>query len=275
MKKEKWTYETTVKSPGRPKKGATTEKILIKLAMENDWGYGKIQGEMKKLGHSVSIRYVRDVLKRHGIPPSDNRKGMSWKQFILSHMDVLWATDFFTEEVWTRAGLITYYVLFFIHLGTRRVHFAGCTPNPNYAWVSQQSRNFSMQLNDMPETCCKYLIHDRDTSFYAMDTVLKAEDIEIIKTPPKTPRCNAYAERFVKESREILDNLIFLGSKHLHHTLKNIERYHNKYRPHQGIGNTIPLKFNYPKEPVLIEDVKCKEMLGGLLNHYYVDKKAA
>lgn len=275
MKKKKWTYDNSPRNPGRPRKGKETEEIIIKLAMENTWGYGKIQGEMKKLGYHVSISYVRDVLKKRGIPPSDNRKGMTWKQFILSHMDVLWATDFFTEEIWTRLGLTTYYVLFFIHLGTRRVYFAGCTTHPNYAWVSQQSRNFSMQLDDIPETSCKYIIHDRDTCFYAMDAVLKVENIEIIKTPPKSPICNSYAERFVKEARGTLDNLVLFGSKHLIHVLKKIEKYHNEYRPHQGIGNTIPLKYNYPDEPVSMENINCKEILSGLLNHYYVDKKAA
>jgi putative transposase len=123
MKKEKWTYDNTVKSPGRPRKGKETEEIIMKLALENGWGYGRIQGEMKKLGYHVSVSYVRDVLKRNGIPPSDNRKGISWKQFISSHMDVLWATDFFTEEVWTRIGLTTYYILFFIHLSRNKIIF--------------------------------------------------------------------------------------------------------------------------------------------------------
>ena len=227
------------------------------------------------MGYTVSASYVRDVLKKNGIPPSDQRKGMSWKQFILSHMDVIWASDFFTEEVWTRAGLVTCYVLFFIHLGTRRTRFAGCTPNPNYAWVSQQARNFSMDLDDMNECCCSYIIHDRDTCFYALDWVLKAEDIKIVKTPPRMPLGNAFSERFVKEARETLDNIILFGEGHLNHVLKKIERYHNKYRPHQGIENTIPLKFDYPLKPVHIKNIQCEETLGGLLNHYYEDKKAA
>ena len=275
MKKEKWTYDNSPKNPGRPKKGTEVEEIIIKLAMENTWGYRRIQGEMKKLGHLVSASYVRDVLKRNGIPPSDNRKGMTWKQFISSHMDVLWATDFFTEEAWTKAGLVPYYVLFFIHLGTRRIHFAGCTPNPNYAWVSQQTRNFSMKLSDIPDICCKYIIHDRDTCFYALDPVLETENVKIIKIPLHTPQCNAFSERFVRETRETLDNLILFGEKHLRLVLNKIEKHHNEYRPHQGIGNTIPIKFNYPKVPVSIEDIECKEILGSLLNHYYVDKKAA
>lgn len=127
MKDKKWTFDTTPKKPGRPRKRKETEDLVVKLALENDnWGYKTIAGELRKLGHTASREYVRDVLKRHGIPPAPNRKGLSWKQFIASHMDVIWATDFFTEEVWTSRGLVTYYVLFYIHLGTRRVHIAGC-----------------------------------------------------------------------------------------------------------------------------------------------------
>ena len=132
-----------------------------------------------------------------------------------------------------------------------------------------------MKLDDIPEACCKYIIHDRDTCFYGMDSVLKTEDIEIVTTPPKSPRCNSYAERFVKESRETLNNLILFGEKHLRVVLKRIEKYHNNYRTHQGIGNIIPLEYNYPNKSVSIKEIKCKEILGGLLKHYYVDKKAA
>jgi putative transposase len=230
---------------------------------------------MKKLGYHVSESYVRDILKKNGIPPSGQRKGLSWKQFILSHMDIMWATDFFTEEVWTRAGLVTCYVLFFIHLGTRRIHVAGCTPNPKYAWVSLQARNFSMLLDDKQKDRCKYIIHDRDSCFHALDAVLSVEDIEIVKTPPRAPMCNAYAERFVREARETLDNMILFGESHLSHVCKKIEKYHNKYRPHQGLGNMIPLRFDYPRKPTSLKSIQCKETLGGLLNHYYAEKQAA
>lgn len=107
-------------------------------------------GEMKKLGHNVSGSYVRDVLKKHGLPPAPHRKGLSWKRFIDSHMDVTWATDFFTEEAWTSKGLVTFYVLFFIHLGTRRVYVSGATPNPNAEWVKQQARNFCVVIDEHP-----------------------------------------------------------------------------------------------------------------------------
>ena len=84
--------------------------------------------------------------KRHGIPPAPERKTTTtWKEFIRTHMDVLVATDFFTAEVWTLGGLVTYYVLFFIHLGSRKVHIAGVTPHPNEAWMVQVARNVTME----------------------------------------------------------------------------------------------------------------------------------
>ncbi len=173
MKKEKWTFDNTPKKSGRSRKSKDSEELILRVAEENtSWGYWRIAGELKKLGHVASKSHVRDVLKRHGIPPAPNRKGLSWKQFIASHMDVTWASDFFTEEVWTLGGLVTCYVLFFIHQGTRRVSIAGCTPHPDSAWVAQQARNFCLQLDDSAEPC-RYLIHDRDTCFLPLDAVLQ------------------------------------------------------------------------------------------------------
>ncbi len=137
MKREKWTFDSTPRTRGRSRKSEDIEKLTIRLGEENSsWGYWRIAEELKKLGHVVSKSHVRDVLKRHGIPPAPNRRGLSWKQFIESHMDVIRASDFFTEEVWSLGGLVTYYVLFYIHLGTRRVRIAGCTPNPDATWTT-------------------------------------------------------------------------------------------------------------------------------------------
>ena len=123
-----------------------------------------------------------------------------------------------------------------------------------------------MHLDDIPEKCT-HLIHDRDTSLLALDTVLK-DEIKIVKTPPHSPKCNAYAERFVREARETLNNMILMGERHLFRTMKQIEKHHNQERPHQGIKNKIPLPFDYPKNPVPLAEIKSRERLGGLLNHY-------
>jgi putative transposase len=180
--------------------------------------------------------------------------------------------DFFTEEVWTIGGLVTFYTLFLIHLKTRRVNIAGCTANPDSAWVKQQARNFSMLLDDIDEKC-RYLIHDRDAGLAGFDFIAKSQGIKIVKTPPSAPMCNAFAERFVREARQTLDQIIPLGPGHFRRVLKCIELHHNKERPHQGIANRIPLGFKYPQTPAAVFEVGCKSSLGGLLNHYY--KKAA
>ncbi len=274
MKQMKWTYDNRPKKPGRPPKGKQTEELVVRLAEDNGtWGYTRIAGELRKLGHKVSPSCVRDILKEHGIPPCPQRKGMSWKQFIQSHMDLTWATDLFTEEVWTLSGLVTCYVLFFIHLGTRRVFIAGCTPHPESVWMSQQARNFCMIVDDSGEKC-RYLIHDRDTVFLPFDTVLATEDLRIVKTPPRTPLCNAFAERHVRECRETLDSMILIGERHLQHVLKKIEHHHNLRRPHQGLRNAVPMGFEYPEDAVAPAEVQCESVLGGLLNHYRAAKAA-
>jgi len=270
MKRKKWTFGH--KKPGRPRKAGETKKLVLKLAEENVWGYRRIADEMKKLGHDLCPGTVRNILIQHGLPPAPKRKGKSWKRFIQSHMDVAWAMDFFTEEVWTIGGLVTFYTLFLVHLKTRSVHIAGCTANPDSAWIKQQARNFSMLLDDIDEKC-RYVIHDRDASFSGFDFVLKAQGIKIVKTPPKAPMCNAFAERFVREARETLDQIIPLGRWHFQHALKCIELHHNRLRPHQCIGNRIPLGFEYPQTPAKASQVGCESLLGGLLNHYY--KKAS
>jgi putative transposase len=120
MKRRKWTFDNTPKRPGRPHQAKATEALALRMAEENSWGYVRIAGELKKLGHEVSPPYVRDLMRKHGLPTSPHRKGLSWKQFIQAHLEVTWAADFFTEEVWTCSGLVTYYTLFFIHYYAER-----------------------------------------------------------------------------------------------------------------------------------------------------------
>jgi len=131
-----------------------------------------------------------------------------------------------------------------------------------------------MLLDEINEKC-RYIVHDRDNSFLPFDYVIKSEGIKIVRTPPHAPMCNAFAERFVREARETLNNMILLGERHFHHVLKCIEQHHNNERPHQGICNVIPLNFAYPEKQAAPENILCKSSLGGLLNHYYIDKEAA
>jgi putative transposase len=134
------------KAPGRPKIDQELEALVVRMAQENrSWGYDRIAGALKHLGYTIAAQTVGNILKRHGIPPAPQRKETTtWKEFIRTHMEVLVATDFFTAEVWTKAGLATYYVLFFIHLASRKVHVAGVTLHPDEPWMVQMARNVTM-----------------------------------------------------------------------------------------------------------------------------------
>ena len=134
-------------APGRPKIDKDLEALVLRMAQENrSWGYDRIVGALANLGYTISDQTVGNILKRHGLPPAPERTTTTtWKEFIRTHMDVLVATDFFTAEVWTLGGLVTYYVLFFIHLGSRQVPIAGVTTHPNAAWMVQVARNLTME----------------------------------------------------------------------------------------------------------------------------------
>jgi putative transposase len=138
---------TQRKAPGRPMIDQELEALVVRMARENrSWGYDRIVGALANLGYTVSDQTVGNILKRHGIPPAPERKTTTtWNEFIRTHMAVLVATDFFTAEVWTLGGLVSYYVLFFIHLSSRKVHIAGMTPQPNHAWMMQVARNVTME----------------------------------------------------------------------------------------------------------------------------------
>jgi putative transposase len=135
-------------SLGRPRVDPELEDLVLRIARENrSWGYDRIQGALAHLGYHISDQTVGNILKRHGVQPAPERmKTTTWKEFLRSHLDVLVATDFFTTEVWTWCGLVTYYILFFlhVHVGSRRVHIAGAMPHPNEAWLKQIARNETM-----------------------------------------------------------------------------------------------------------------------------------
>jgi Homeodomain-like domain len=165
---DKFDGSTQRKSPGRPRVEKELEDLVVQMAKENrGWGYDRLAGAMAHLGYEISDQTVGNILKRRGIPTApERRKTTTWKAFIRTHMDVLWATDFFTTEVWTLGGLVTYYILFFIHLESRQVHIAGVTSHPHEPWMMQMARNLTMEEWGLLKPG-QYLIHDRDTKFCA------------------------------------------------------------------------------------------------------------
>ena len=148
----------------------------MKLARENSsWGYDRIVGALANLGQEISDQSVGNILRRHGIAPAPKRKqSTTWSDFIRSHRDVLAGTDFFTVEVLTWRGLVTYYVLFFIQLSNRRVSIGAITDHPDAMAMEQMGRNATLEELGCLHRC-RYLLHDRDTKFCeSFGEVLKA-----------------------------------------------------------------------------------------------------
>jgi putative transposase len=121
------------------------EPLVVQLACQNKrWGYRRLVGALSNLGHEVSHQTVANILKRHGLGPASAReKTTTWREFIRSHLEVLAAVDFFTVEVWTMAGLMTYYVLTFMRVASRQVCIVGITASPDARWMEQMARNVS------------------------------------------------------------------------------------------------------------------------------------
>jgi putative transposase len=260
--RRRWTYRQ--RRSGRPPTGRALRELVLRLARENPgWGYQRITGELIKLGFRISPSTVRRLLAAAGLEPAPRRHAVSWPTFLRRQAASLLACDFFTVETVTLRRL---YVLFFIELGSRRVHLAGCTTNPSGAWVVQQARNLS--FTGLFERM-RFLIHDRDSKFTgAFDEVFRSEGITVIHTPLQAPQANAYAERFVRTARtECLDWLLILGRRHLEHVLRIYVQHYNRERPHRGFALQ-------PPEPLQVKqlphgDVRRRDHLGGLVHEYY------
>ena len=255
--------------PGRPPVGRALENLVVRLATENrDWGYDRIAGALANLGHDVSDQTVGNILKRQGIPTAPERKKTTtWKEFIRSHGDVLAATDFFTAEVWTLRGLVTYYVLFVMHVATRRVHIAGLTPFPHEPWMTQVARNLTMaDVGFLVDH--RYLIHDRDGKYCPVfDATLRDGGVTPVRLPPRSPNLNPHAERWVRSVKdECLSKLILFGEPALRTALRAYVAHFHGERNHQGKGNLLL----FPREDARkTGPVRCRERLGGLLKFYH------
>jgi len=179
-------------------------ELIVRMALENPrWGYTRIQGALYNLGHEVGRGTIANVLKRQGIGPAPERGGRTpWSVFLKAHWRSIVAADFFTTEVWSWRGLVTYYVLFIIELSRRMVHIAGITTQPNESWMMQVARNLTEQFGGCLASKA-HLIVDRDTKYTAQFRRLIAESrTAVIRLPPRSPNLNAYAERFVRSIKE-------------------------------------------------------------------------
>jgi putative transposase len=256
--------------PGRPTIDQELEALVVRLAQENrSWGYDRLAGALANLGYRVSDQTVGNILKRHSLPPAPEReKTTTWSEFIRMHLDVLVATDFFTAEVWSWGGLVTYDVLFFIHLGSRQVHIAGMTSHPNEAWMVQVARNLTMNAwGFLPSG--QYLIHDRDRKYCpAFAQIIDDAGVKRLPLPPRSPNLNPYAERWVRSVKdEALARMILFGAGSLRHLLNEYVDHYHQERNHQGQGNVLLFP---PPSPAGEADgpIQCRERLGALLKYY-------
>jgi len=277
LERQKWDYSRRRRKPGRPRTPGEIEALVCRMAQENEWGYQRISGELLKLGIKCSKGCVSDILLRNGIPPSPQRKGLTWQKFLARHAEVLLCLDLFTKEVWTATGLRTAYVLFAIHLQTRRLVLAEATFSPNSLWMRQMGRNLLMVCEDLGIDL-QIVVHDRDKLLvHDLDITLGTAGLEIVLTPFRAPDANAHAERWIGSvSRECLDHLILVGLGSLQRVLVQYRRFYDGHRPHQGLGNRIPAGSaagQMIRFPIRSESTKLfvgrESFLGGLLNSYY------
>ena len=260
------------RGPGRPRVDSEVEEQVLRVARGNrSWGYDRIVGALANVGMKLSRQTVANILKRHGLKPAPERKdGTTWAEFVRSHMDVLVGTDFFTTEVWTARGLVTYYVLFLLHLGSRRVHVAGMTRNPDEPWMLQVARNLTMTgwgfLNEM-----RYAIMDRDSKFTAaFRKILKDAGVKPVVLPPHCPLMNGFAERWVRTAKEeCLSKFVLFGERSLRRAITEFGEHYHVERNHQGRENRILFPAEADRIGATDGSIRCRERLGGMLSFYF------
>jgi putative transposase len=257
--------------PGRPAVQREIAELIVRMARENpSWGYDRIVGALANLGHIVSDQTVGNVLRRHGLAPAPKRsQNTRWKDFIAAHMAVLAGVDFFTVEVLTWRGLATYYVLFFLHLESRRVTVAGITRHPTEAWMEQMARNATDEASGHLRQH-RYLLHDRDTKFCAaFRSTLETGNVKCLALPPRSPNLNAFVERWVRSAKqECLSKLILFGEGSLRRALNEFVEHYHAERNHQGKGNVILFPSAVARHAIDGSMVHRRQRLGGLLNYY-------
>ena len=249
--------------PGRPSTRAAIRALVLRLGVENpNWGYRRIHGELCRVGYRVAASTVWNILHAAGRDPTPDRTGPSWSQFIRSQAKGIVATDFFCVDTVTLKRL---YVLFFIEIDARRVHLAGITTNPTGAWTTQAARNFLMDY----ERPVRFVIHDGAGQYSpAFDTVFRSVGADPITTPPRAPKANAFAERWVRSVRhELLDRTLVWNQQQLHRLLEEYVAHYNQHRPHRSLNQ-------HPPVGPTVTDIGCnrritsRSVCGGLINEY-------
>ena len=259
----KWTYASK-----RERRGVLLEirRLVVRMAAENPtWGYTRIQGALKNVGHRVGRSTIARILKAAGLPPVPERP-TSWQTFLQAHWGAIAGADFFTTEVWTWRGLVTYYTVFVIDLASRRVQIVGSTPHPDERFMRQVGRTMTV-ADDGLLVQHRVLICDRDTKWSApVRARLGDAGIRVVQTPYQAPNANAYAERFVRSIKEeCLDRLIPIGERHFRRAVTEYVAHYQRERNHQGIENAL---IEGAPAASTVGPIRRRPRLGGVLNYY-------
>ncbi len=263
-----WTYPH--KRLGRPPIPEETRELVLRLARENPlWGHRRVQGELARLGITVSAATVRAVLRQGNVPPAPQRARDTWASFLRAQASGLLTCDFFhVDTVFCRR----LYVLFVMEVATRRVHVLGITAHPNRDWVTQQVRNLMMDLKDRVDRF-RFFLRDRDGKFSdAFDAVLTGAGMQVLLSPPRSPKANAFAERWVGTvRRECTDRMLIMNERHLRTVLDAYTDHYNQHRPHQSLSQRPPQAVEIDQPAPVIPHggrIRRAQLLGGLINEY-------
>jgi len=264
----RWTY---THQGGRPPVDPRIAALIGQMARDNPgWGYRRIQGELLGLGIWVGASTVRRVLKRLRIPPAPQRSHSTWRHFLRTQATTMLACDFFHVDC--AITLRRVYVFFVIEVGTRYVHILGVTAYPDGEWTVQQARNLLMDLGERAARF-RFLVRDRARQFTdTFDSVLAGAGIEVVKIPPRSPKANTYAERWVRTVRaEVTDRMLITGRRHLRAVLHEYAAHYNQHRPHRALNLRPPGSSEGTSAAITgltTAKIRCRKVLGGLINEY-------